>query len=308
MPFAALIDAALESAGAGQVAVLCWSPLADELEVAATRTVGIGAGLFLAGERAPLDIWPTIRRVMEERATVTIADDGTSLTLPERERVGASGIRSALIVPLLVDDRCVGAAALLLAANASGAEAAFGRFRELVALTGLVVERARLADDLRAAADRDDATRLLTARAFREHIAERLESARGAGFVLIELDGVAGLEHRHGFGTAERGLIAIAGLLAGLDEPPLIAGRVGLAGIGVLLREAADTEAVIQRLRGDADALSVTTATGRIHLDVHMRGGGVPSGAESLSDVLAALDRQQPDLVAGRDQSSSRSL
>lgn len=244
---------------------------------------------------------------MEERATVVTTDERSSLTLPERERVSASGVQSSLIVPLLIDDRCIGAAALLLVADAP-VEAAFTRFRELAALTALVVERARLADDLRAAADRDDATRLLAGHAFRQQVAARLESAMGAGFVLVELGDAWELEDQHGYSTAERALSAIAGLLADLDEPPLLAGRVGLSGIGLLLRDASAADVVVRRLRGNADHLTIATGTARTRPDIRVRGIGVPVETVTLTDVLVTLERHHPVAGDGSEQPSSPSI
>ncbi len=142
---AGVCRAALGVAGAECCGIDVWHPGSDETEGVAEESLSDWSGVATPGHRYALADWPTSRSVLVERTARRFLVDDPSVSVHEQHAYAADGVRSAMMVPLLVGTACLGKLNLYSRSPRPFPPRAVPFGQELAAQAAQAIDRARLA-------------------------------------------------------------------------------------------------------------------------------------------------------------------
>jgi len=224
-------------------------------------------GYFPADRRDPVDNsylladYPECERALVEQKTVVLDLDDRSLPAPEREYIESIGGRILAVVPLIVAGRATGLVELTVEQHSEFDSDRLRLARTMATEAGIMLENARLVEQLRHRAFHDPLTGLPNRALFRDRLAHALErSARdpqaSCAVLFLDLDDFKQVNDRLGHDRGDGVLRTVAERLeAGLRRGDTAA-RLGGDEFTVLLEDAGD----IDEVRATADRLVLRLA------------------------------------------------
>ncbi|HEV2527504.1 MAG TPA: GAF domain-containing protein [Thermomicrobiales bacterium] len=258
-----IADHVVRSTPANQAAILIWSPIGDEYEVAATGSRAGHSGLFISGERSAFSTIPTIRNALAGTGPTDVTTTDTGLSPAERRLADGARVARLTSCPLIAGGRRLGVMVVGGASPEPWPAPIREAFEDVATLAAVVVERGRLIDQSREAGTRDDLTGVLNQRSFQAHVTAIWPDQRGAGglseelgFVYIQLTGIGGREQSDGPLAGERLCLSLVQVLREVGGTDAVIGQVGLTGFGMILPERSDFRDLDRQI---ADGFSVST-------------------------------------------------
>jgi diguanylate cyclase (GGDEF)-like protein/PAS domain S-box-containing protein len=163
----------------------------------------------------------------------------------------------------------------------------------LVVLVDDIGERRAMEDRLRQLAVNDELTGLPCRREFERRLGRRLRRARSCGaLLLVDIDGFAALNRRHGVAVGDRMLRAVARAVVATAPRGALAGRVHGDRMAVLLTRTspAAVREVAAALGDAARRCGVSARGNRIRLSASIGGATLPPGT-SVDAAFAAAEQ-----------------
>jgi diguanylate cyclase (GGDEF)-like protein len=204
-------------AGAECCELELWFPETNETLIMAQEFVEGWDEPDHSGQRLSLTDWPTTKQVIVEQQPLAFDSDASFLTPVEREIYSNGGTRSVLLVPLLIDNGCVGLINFYSRQAAAFPARAVRIGQELASQAALAIERARLHEALKERALTDGLTGLLNHRSILEALDVELSRSRRDGnplaVLMIDLDGFKQVNDKHGHLAGDDVLRSVASIL-----------------------------------------------------------------------------------------------
>jgi diguanylate cyclase (GGDEF)-like protein len=204
-------------AGAECCEIELWYPETNETLIMAQEFVDSWDEPDHSGHRLSLTDWPTTKQVIVEQQPLTFDSDASFLTPVERVIYSNGGTRSVLLVPLLIDNGCVGLINFYSRQTAAFPARTVRIGQELASQAALAIERARLHEALKERALTDGLTGLLNHRSILESLDAELSRSRRDGnplaVLMIDLDGFKQVNDQHGHLAGDDVLRSVASIL-----------------------------------------------------------------------------------------------
>ena len=212
-------------------------------------------GYYPADRRDPIDSsylladYPECERALVEQKAVVLDLDNAKLPAPEREYIESIGGRVLAVVPLVVAGRTTGLVELTVERPSVFDKARLRLARTMATEAGIMLENARLVEQLRHRAFHDPLTGLPNRALFRDRLAHALErstreaDARSA-VLFLDLDNFKAVNDRLGHDGGDDVLRTVAERLQAGLRPGDTAARLGGDEFTVLLEEAAGLDEV----------------------------------------------------------------
>ena len=281
--------------GAEEAAISYWDRANDRLE-----TLGYypQAGVEDLEPWYALGKFPTSRRVLEEQIEVAIDVDDPNADPAEVELLRKDGFRGVVMLPLVAKGQSIGLIELLgrNPVNIDGQRLALAR--TMANEAAMALENARLYDDVRNLADRDQLTGFYNHRYLHERLGEEVVRARRTNrplsVIMLDLDEFKLVNDTFGHLFGDRVLVHVAervkATLRGSDVPA----RYGGDEFAVILPET-DAKAarhVAERIVDNLNAHPFQ-ADGRMPVPVYASIGVAthPADGRTATELIAAADR-----------------
>jgi diguanylate cyclase (GGDEF)-like protein len=204
-------------AGAECCEIELWYPETNETLIMAQEFVEGWDEPDHSGQRLSLNDWPTTKQVIVEQQPLCFDSDASFLTPVEREIYSNGDTKSVLLVPLLIDNGCVGLINFYSRQARAFPPRAARIGQELASQAALAIERARLHEALKERALTDGLTGLLNHRSILEVLDGELSRARRDGnplaVLMIDLDGFKQVNDQHGHLAGDDVLRSVASIL-----------------------------------------------------------------------------------------------
>ncbi|MFL5762213.1 MAG: diguanylate cyclase [Thermomicrobiales bacterium] len=218
-------------AGAECCEIELWYPETDETLLIAQEYVEDWLGPDHSGSRLSLADWPTSKRVIVEQQPLAFDADADFLTPKERDIFSSYDTRSVLIVPLLIDNGCVGIISFYARRASAFPPRAVRIGQDLASQAALAIERARLHEALKERALTDGLTGLLNQRSILEVVDAELARSRRddcpVAVLMIDLDNFKQVNDRHGHLVGDGVLRNVSAILQTSVREPDHVGRYG---------------------------------------------------------------------------------
>jgi len=210
-----------------------------------------------------------------------------------------TALESALVCPLSVGDRAIGAIAVYHVDAGCYTEDHRRVVEEISRQAAAVVQNSLVFEQACDEAMRDGLTGLANTRVLQSHVSRELDRARRTGsqfsVVLLDLDEFKGINDQHGHLSGDRALQEVARALRETTRPYDVCVRYGGDEFVVLLVSGGRDEAEQQRRRLQ-DAVAAIAFEGqdgrRIPLNVSAGAAVFPDDGETYERLLARADRR----------------
>jgi diguanylate cyclase (GGDEF)-like protein len=260
-------------------------------------------GYFPADRRDPvgnaylLADYPECERALREQTAVVLDLDDPDLPAPEREYIESIGGRVLAVVPLVVAGRSTGLVELTVEQHSLFDTERLALARTMATEAGIMLENARLVEELRRQAFHDPLTGLPNRALFRDRLAHALdrttrEPAASCAVLFLDLDDFKLVNDRLGHDRGDDVLRTVAERLgAGLRRGDTAA-RLGGDEFTVLLEDAVDLDEV----RATAERLAVRLGrpigdgNERVEVGVSIGIAMSPAAGATVDDLLTNSD------------------
>ena len=221
-------------------------------------------GYFPADRRDPVNNsylladYPECQRALVEQTTVVLDLDDRNLPAPEREYIESIGGRVLAVVPLIVAGRPTGLVELTVERRSEFDSDRLRLARTMATEAAIMLENARLVEQLRHRAFHDPLTGLPNRALFRDRLAHALErTARepeaSCAVLFLDLDDFKRVNDRLGHDRGDGVLLTVAERLEAGIRRGDTAARLGGDVFSILLEDAVDLDEV----RATADRLAL---------------------------------------------------
>lgn len=295
---AEIARACLGIAGAEASGIYFWDPEKDDLEVGAEETVSSWPGVAYPGKKLPLKSWPTSRMALVRGETSSFDVEDPILDAAERHTYQASGIRSVLIVPVMLGTERLGLLELFSRTVYRFSAVDIHLAQELAAQAAHTLDRARLQDALQHRANTDGLTGLLNHRAIEEQLDHALTISKMASkplaVLIADINDFKLFNDTHGHQVGDGVLIQTATILREVVGDDAHVGRHGgdefLIVAPGLNHDGA--RQLVNCLLDRARSSSITVGDLRLPLKFSIGLATFPYGGLSSSELIAAADSE----------------
>ena len=228
--------------GADQAGICYWDRERDAV---------LTYGYFPADRRDQVDDtydladYPETRTVLQSGVRSVVRDDDPNADAGEVAYLHSIGQRALAMLPLVANGRTLGLVELSSADPALFDARRLGYAEALAGEAALALENAVLHAELRQLAYHDPLTKLANRALFRERVEAALTASTGdpVTILFLDLDGLKAVNDRHGHGTGDALLIAVAARLQAILRPTDLAARLAGDEFAILLGDGASTDA-----------------------------------------------------------------
>jgi diguanylate cyclase (GGDEF)-like protein len=291
--------ASLAIAGAECCEIELLQPGANETQmVAGQHLPGWIHGHTEMGKALPLGDWPLTREIIERQTPMILDFDSPQLIEFERSMLFTSDQESSLIVPMVVEGRCVGVmscyARVRHAFNADSMRLGI----DLAGQAAIAIERVRMQTALEEQANTDGLTNLLNHRAIQERLDEELARAyredSTVAVLMVDLNRFKYVNDTYGHQAGDVVLRSAAAMLKASVRAYDIVGRYGGDEFLVILPATDAVEAVVvaDRIAENAAATEIKIGPrSRTSLNLSVGLSVFPAQASTRQELIDAADR-----------------
>lgn len=290
--------AGLGIAGAEASGIYFWRPENDHLEVGAEETVASWPGVAHAGEKLPLENWPTARTALIHGETMSFAVEDPFLHAAERQMYEASGVKNVLIVPVMLGTERLGLLELFSRTTHHFSAVDIHLAQELAAQAAQTLDRARLQDVLQHRANTDGLTGLLNHRAVQEDLNHALTVSELASeplaVLIVDINDFKLFNDTHGHQVGDEVLVQTATLLRDVVGETVHVGRYG-GDEFLIVAPRLDHRRAVQmadRLLTRARSTSIRVGEHRLPLEFSIGLAAFPSDGLTAAELIAAADSE----------------
>jgi diguanylate cyclase (GGDEF)-like protein len=291
--------ASLAIAGAQCCEIELYTPESDETETVAVQSLPLWArGTTPLGKRFQLADWPATKQVIETRTAMIVDPASDILGGKERRLLLGENENSALFVPMVLGDRCLGIVGCYAAVKNAFSEDSIRLGADLASQAAIAVERIRMHAALSEQANTDGLTGLLNHRAILERLDVEIARAERTGqmiaVLMIDLNCFKYVNDTHGHQIGDRVLKHVSQMLTSAVREYDVIGRYGGDEFLVVLPDSGIVEAldVAERIEKAASRVSELGLSEEFAFGIATGVAVFPSQAMSRQELIDIADQR----------------